>query len=572
MQNKRLIIRPEGNPEDILRLQKELNIEPVLANLLTQRGIKNFDEAKAFFRPSLKHLHDPFLMKDMDRAVERLNSAIKNNEKILVYGDYDVDGTTSVALVYSFLRDHYSDLDFYVPDRYKEGYGVSRAGIDYAEATGKGLIIALDCGIKAISQVEYAKQKGIDFIICDHHTAGEHVPEAAAVLDPKRPGCDYPYKELSGCGVGFKFMQAYANRNKLPFESLTKYLDLLAVSIAADIVPITGENRTLAHFGLKQLNNSPSAGMKALIDISHSGGKTLTISDCVFKLGPRINAAGRIRNAREAVNLLIEKDRRKADKMAAEIEKANNERKNLDQSIHYEAISMIGSSDDFKNRKTTVLYNPDWHKGVIGIVASRLIETYYRPTVVLTESNGYANGSARSVKDFDLYAAIDSCSHLLENFGGHKYAAGLTLKLDNINLFRDCFEAYAQKHLLPEQEIPVVQADAVIEFNSISPKFYRILKQFAPFGPGNMKPVFLTKSVKNSGTSSAVGRSGAHLKLEMEDKTGEKLAGIGFSMGDYFEMIKEAPFDVCYTLDENFFRNNVTIQAKVKHLQLHQNA
>jgi len=568
MQKKRLIIKPEGNPEDIQHLQDELKIDRVLANLLVQRGIKSFNEAKTFFRPSLDHLHDPFLMKDMDKAVERLNAAIKNNEKILVYGDYDVDGTTSVALAYSFLKETYDAVDYYVPDRYKEGYGISKTGIDYASETGVSLIIALDCGIKAIKQVNYAKQKGIDFIICDHHTADELVPDAAAVLDPKRPGCEYPYKELSGCGVGFKFMQAFSNRNNYPFQKLARYLDLLAVSIAADIVPITGENRVLAHYGLKQLNNSPSAGMKALIDISHAGNKTLNITDCVFKIGPRINAAGRIRSAKEAVALLIEKDKIKADLMAAEIEKANTERKTLDQNIHYEAIGIIGNSDSLKNRKTTVLYNPEWHKGVIGIVASRLIETYYRPTVVLTESNGFANGSARSVKDFDLYAAINSCSHLLENFGGHKYAAGLTLKIENVEAFKDCFEAYAQKHLSEEQEIPVVQADVVIDFEQISDKFYRILKQFAPFGPGNMKPVFLTKQVKNAGKTSAVGRTGTHLKLDMQDSAGNNFGGIGFSMGDYFNLIKETPFDVCYTLDENFFRNNVTIQAKVKHIEL----
>jgi single-stranded-DNA-specific exonuclease len=568
MQKKRLIIKPEGNPEDIQHLQNELKIDRILANLLVQRGITTYDEAKTFFRPSLDHLHDPFLMKDMDKAVERLNAAIKNNEKILVYGDYDVDGTTSVALAYSFLKETYEAVDFYVPDRYKEGYGISKRGIDYASETGASLIIALDCGIKAIEQVNYAKQKNIDFVICDHHTADEQVPDAVAVLDPKRPGCEYPYKELSGCGVGFKFMQAFANRNNYPFRKLVRYLDLLAVSIAADIVPITGENRVLAHYGLKQLNNSPSAGMKALIDISHAGNKTLNITDCVFKIGPRINAAGRIRSAKEAVELLIEKDKTKADLMATEIEKANTERKTLDQSIHYDAIGIIGNSNELKNRKTTVLYNPQWHKGVIGIVASRLIETYYKPTVVLTESNGFANGSARSVKDFDLYAAISSCSHLLENFGGHKYAAGLTLKIENLEAFTECFEAYAQEHLSEEQEIPSVQADAVIDFEQITDKFYRILKQFAPFGPGNMKPVFLTKKVENAGKTSAVGRTGTHLKLDMRDSAGKNLGGIGFSMGDYFKLIKESPFDVCYTLDENFFRNNVTIQAKVKHIEL----
>ncbi len=582
MQEKRLIIKPEANPDDIRQLQKDLNIDPVLAGLLAQRGIRNFDEAKAFFRPNLDDLYNPFLMQDMLKAVSRLNFAIEKGEKILVYGDYDVDGTTSVALVYSFLRDFTSlggvsagrggqfpsNIDFYVPDRYKEGYGISFAGIDYAEKNGISLVIALDCGIKAIDKVEYANQKGIDFIICDHHTPGEQIPDAVAVLDPKRSDCNYPYKHLSGCGVGFKFMQAFADRNKLPFEKLLNYLDLVAVSIAADIVPITDENRILAHYGLKKLNSAPIEGLKALIEISRAQGKVIDINDCVFKIGPRINAAGRIRSAREAVNLLIETDARKANAMAVEIETANDQRKDIDKSIHFEAIGMIGNSEDFKNRKTTVIYKPDWHKGVIGIVASRLIETYYRPTVVLTESNGFANGSARSVKDFDLYAAIDACSHLLKNFGGHKYAAGLTLKIENIDAFKDCFDKYAQENLLPEQEKPAISVDAVIDFADITPKFYRILKQFAPFGPGNMRPVFLTKQVKDAGSSRAVGQSHAHLKLNMKDANNKILDGIGFSMGDFFEVIKNNnAFDVCYTLDENFFRNTVSIQARVKYLQ-----
>lgn len=566
MQNKRLIIKPEGEPEDIQRLQEELKIDKVIAGLLAQRGIKNFNEAKRFFRPDLDQLHDPFLMKDMDKAVERLNLAVKNNEKILVYGDYDVDGTTSVALTYSFLKQYYDALDFYIPNRYREGYGISKQGIDYATEKGQSLIIALDCGIKAIEQVNYAKQKNIDFIICDHHTPDEQVPDAAAVLDPKRSGCEYPYKDLSGCGVGFKFMQAFSNRNNFPFENLAEYLDLLAVSIAADIVPITGENRILAHFGLKQLNENPGTGLKALINISHAAGKQINITDCVFKIGPRINAAGRIKSAKQAVRLLIEDDFFRAESMAKEIEKANSTRKDLDKNIHYDALRIIGNSESLQSKKTTVLYKPGWHKGVIGIVASRLIETHYKPTVILTESNGFATGSARSVKDFDLYAAISSCSHLLENFGGHKYAAGLTLKIDNIEAFKECFENYARKHLSEEQEKPVMQVDAVIDFNQITPKFFRILKRFAPFGPGNMRPVFLTKKVTNAGNSSAVGRTGTHLKLEMQDSAGIKFGGIAFSMGDLFEYIREAPFDVCYSLDINYFRNKETIQAKVKHI------
>ena len=567
MQKKRVIVKPKANSEDIQRLQKELNIDSVTANLLAQREIKNFDEAKAFFRPNLDKLHDPFMMKDMDKAVERLNKAVKDNEKILVYGDYDVDGTTSVALVYAFLREHHQRLDFYVPDRYKEGYGISQQGIDYAHDNGIPLVIALDCGIKAVEQIEYAKTKSIDFIICDHHTPGEKIPDAVAVLDPKRIDCNYPYKELSGCGVGFKFMQAFSDRNNFPFEKLTQYLDYLAVSIAADIVPITGENRILAYFGLKQLNFKPNIGLKAIVNLGHGGGNELTITDCVFKIGPRINAAGRVRTGAEAVKLLIERDESKAAKLAKEIEKANTERKLLDRDITHEAIKMMGDFEDAKNKKSTVLFKSDWHKGVIGIVASRLIETYYRPTIVLTESNGFATGSARSVKDFNLYEAIDSCSHLLINFGGHKYAAGLTMKLENIDTFIDCFEEYVKKHIKPEQEIPAVMVDDIIDFDDIKPKFYRVLRQFAPFGPGNMMPVFMTKNLSNGGASSVVGQTNAHLKLDMKDDSGNRLGGIAFSMADYIDKVKgEKKFDVCYNIDQNYFRGNVSLQAKVKYI------
>ncbi len=566
MQQKKIIFKPKGNAEDILKLQKELNINSVLASLLVQRGITNFDEAKTFFRPSLEDLHDPFIMPDMAKAVNRLNKAIETNERILVYGDYDVDGTTSVALVYSFLRDIYKNLDYYVPDRYKEGYGISKQGIDYAYDNNITLVIALDCGIKAVKQIEYAKQKNIEFIICDHHTPSDELPKAVAVLDPKRKNCQYPYKELSGCGIGFKFMQAFASRNGIPFENLLKYLDLVAVSIASDIVPITGENRTLAYFGLKKLNTNPVIGLKALINQAHAEGKELDITDCVFKIGPRINAAGRIKTACKAVKLLVEDSEARANKIANEIEQTNNLRKDLDKSIHYDAISMIGRTEGFDNQKTTVIYNPDWHKGVIGIVASRLIETYYRPTIVLTKSNGFANGSARSVRDFNLYDAINSCSHLLENFGGHKYAAGLTMKIENINKFKKCFDDYTQSHLLPEQEKPSVQVDAVIDFARITPKFYNILKQFAPFGPGNMKPVFMTKNVSDTGNSRVVGKSKSHLKLDMQNNDA-RLSGIGFSMGDYQDIVKHNAFDVCYTLEENFFRNQLSIQAKVKYIK-----
>lgn len=567
MQRKRISIKDDGDSEVIERLQEELGVSRVIANLLSQRQITNYKEAKDFFRPTLDMLHEPFLMKDMDKAVERLNKAYAENEKILVYGDYDVDGTTSVALVFSYLRQYHPNLDFYIPNRYKEGYGISKQGIDYAAENGCTLVIALDCGIKAVEQMEYAKTKSIDFVICDHHTPGETIPDATAVLDPKREDCNYPYKELSGCGVGFKFMQAFAQRNNLPFTALTKFMDFLAVSIAADIVPITGENRILAYYGLKQLNTEPNIGMKAILKVAHAVGRTLTITDCVFKIGPRINAAGRVRLADLAVNLLIETDPKQAKIKAQEIEQANKERRALDQEITNEAINIMGNSEPMKNKLSTVLYKSDWHKGVIGIVASRLIETYYRPTIILTESNGFATGSARSVKGFDLYAAINSCSHLLKNFGGHKYAAGLTMKIENIEEFSECFEKYVSEHITEEQREPVVFVDTAIDFGEITPKFFRIMNQFAPFGPGNMTPVFLSHKVKNSGTTSTVGQSNAHLKLGMKNEAGVELPGIAFSMGDYYkEIVKRGTFDVCYSLDQNYFRGKVTLQAKVKYI------
>ncbi len=568
MQNTKIIIKDKGNEKTRKHLEEVLGIDEVLATILVQRGIETFDEAKAFFRPSLEGLYDPFLMKNMDKAVERLMTAISSNEKILVYGDYDVDGTTSVALVYSFLSDFYHDLDYYIPDRYSEGYGISYEGIDYANENGISLVIALDCGIKAIDKIEYANQRNIDFIICDHHTPGEEVPNAVAVLDPKQEDCKYPYKELSGCGVGFKFMQAYANRNEIVFEQLANYIDLVAVSIAADIVPMTGENRILAFHGLKKLNTKPVLGLKAIKKIAGIENKTLTISDCIFKIGPRINAAGRIKSGKDAVRLLISGDTKMADEIGKEIDKLNNDRKNIDRNITHEALRQIGNDIELRSRKSTVLFNPEWHKGVVGIVASRLTETYYRPTIVLTESKGFATGSARSVVGFNIYDAIESCKDLLENFGGHKYAAGLTLKVENVEQFSKCFEQYVCDHIKPEQLIPVIDVDIEMGFSKITPKFYRILEQFAPFGPGNMSPIFRTENLKDAGKTMPVGQTKEHLRLNMKDENNFTLDGIAFSMVHHYnDMSKKIPFSICYSIDKNEFRGKISLQAMVKDIK-----
>ena len=479
---KNWILKSQGEGKEVERLCSELDISKPLAILLAQREISSFDEAKSFFRPELTLLHDPFLMKDMDLAIERIQAAVQNKEKILVYGDYDVDGTTSVALVHTFLKTFYEAIDFYIPDRYNEGYGVSTKGIDYARETGSTLIIALDCGIKAIDKVKYAKHHSIDFIICDHHNPGNEIPPAIAVLDPKRKDCTYPDSELSGCGVGFKLIQAYAAKNNIPFEELIPYLDLVAVSIASDIVSVTGENRILAYYGLKQLNENPRTGLKAIIELAGISDKNITIDDVVFKIGPRINAAGRMESGKSAVSLLIAEDKALAKVMGDKVNSYNSTRRDIDTSITQEALDIIGRDPELQKRKTTVLFNPNWHKGVIGIVASRLIDNWYRPTVILTESNGFATGSARSVFGFDLYQAVDACSDLLENFGGHKYAAGLTLKLENIPRFQERFEKFVADTIDAEQLIPVVEIDTEISLSEISPKFFRILKQFEPFG------------------------------------------------------------------------------------------
>ncbi|MCK4854976.1 MAG: single-stranded-DNA-specific exonuclease RecJ [Bacteroidales bacterium] len=564
---KNWILKGQGEGEKVERLCGELDISKPLAILLVQRGISSFDEAKSFFRPELTLLHDPFLMKDMDLAIERIQAAVQNKEKILVYGDYDVDGTTSVALVYTFLRTFYASIDFYIPDRYNEGYGVSTKGIDYARETGSSLIIALDCGIKAIDKVKYAKHHSIDFIICDHHNPGDEIPPAIAVLDPKRKDCTYPDSELSGCGVGFKLIQAYAAKSDIPFEKLIPFLDLVAVSIASDIVSVTGENRILAYYGLKQLNENPRTGLKAIIELAGISDKQITLDDVVFKIGPRINAAGRMESGKSAVSLLIAEDRALAKVMGDKINSYNSDRRSIDTSITQEALDIIGRDPELQKRKTTVLFNPNWHKGVIGIVASRLIDNWYRPTVILTESNGFATGSARSVFGFDLYQAVDSCSDLLENFGGHKYAAGLTLKLENIPRFQQRFEKFVADTIDAEQLIPVVEIDTEISLSEISPRFFRILKQFEPFGPGNMAPVFLTENVVDNGTGKQVGGNGEHLKLNLiqEEDPYKVYPAIAFQQGNLYKHINMGQgFDACYSLEENEFMGRVNLQMNIK--------
>ncbi len=568
--NKKVILREKGDEVVIRHLQDVLGINEVLATLLTQRGITTFDEAKTFFRPSLDDLHDPFLMKDMDRAIARLNKALLQNEKILIYGDYDVDGTTSVALVYSFLKKQFKQIGYYIPDRYSEGYGISFQGIDFAEANNFSLIIALDCGIKAVEKIDYANKKDIDFIICDHHTPGDKIPNAIAVLDPKRSDCEYPDKNLSGCGVGFKLLQAFSDSNGVSFEELYGLIDLTAVSIASDIVPVIGENRILAFYGLKKLYENPITGLKTIKTIAGVKDKKLTISDCVFKIGPRINAAGRIESGMSAVELLISENSKDAHGFAKAIDIFNTERKELDRSITHDALRTIGTDIDLRNRKSTVVYNKDWHKGVVGIVASRLTETYYRPTVVLGESNGMASGSARSVSDYNVYDAINACSRLLESFGGHKFAAGLSLKVENVEAFSECFEKYVSETITPEQLVPVIQVDAELKFSDIDRKFFNVMNQMAPFGPGNMSPVFITKNVKDTGNSRRVGANKEHLKLEVVDKDGVIMPGIAFSFEpEYYEKMSSDSkpcFDICYSINKNEFHGKINIQLSVKEI------
>ncbi|MDR0938268.1 MAG: single-stranded-DNA-specific exonuclease RecJ [Mediterranea sp.] len=534
-------------------LAQDLGISLILGRLLAQRGIKTTIEARKFFRPQLPDLHDPFLMKDMDVAVERLNKAMGKKERILIYGDYDVDGTTAVSLVYKFVQQFYSNIDYYVPDRYEEGYGVSRQGVDYAAQTGVKLIIVLDCGIKAVEEIAYAKEQGIDFIICDHHVPDGEMPAAVAILNAKRPDNTYPYTHLSGCGVGFKFMQAFAISNGIEFHHLIPLLDLVAVSVASDIVPIMGENRILAFHGLKQLNSNPSVGMKAIIDVCGLADKELTVGDIVFKIGPRINASGRIQNGKEAVDLLIEKDYSIAKEKADRINQYNETRKDLDKSMTEEANKIVAALEGLEHRRSIVLYNEEWHKGVIGIVASRLTEVYYRPAVVLTRTGEMATGSARSVAGFDVYKAVEHCRDLLINFGGHTYAAGLSMKKENVEAFGKMFEEYVVGHILPEQTNPTINIDSEIDFRDISRKFFTDLKKFNPFGPENLKPVFCTHHVYDYGTSKVVGREQEHIKLELVDnKSNNVMNGIAFGQSAHVRYIKtKRSFDICYTIEEN---------------------
>lgn len=564
--NKNWVIKAPGNEEEITSLASELGIDRPLAQLLTQRNINTYKEAREFFRPDLSNLHDPFLMKDMDRAIQRILDAIQAGEKVMIYGDYDVDGTTAVALVYSYFKDYFKDIDYYIPDRYDEGYGISLKGIDYAAQHGFSLIIALDCGIKAVEKIDYAIKKGVDFIICDHHNPGDKIPDAVAVLDPKQKGCPYPYKELSGCGVGLKLVQAYGIKAGLDANRIYDYLDLVVVSIASDIVPITGENRIMAHFGLKKLNDEPSIGLKAIKEVAGIDRKGITIEDIVFKIGPRINAAGRMESGKKSVDLLVCDKGSDAHIISMKINNFNLDRRSIDTEITRQAIEMIQGDATLKERNSTVLYNPEWHKGVIGIVASRLLDHFYKPTVILTKSNGLVTGSARSVNGFDLYQAIESCSDLLENFGGHKYAAGMTMKVHNLPRFREQFEKIVSETINPEQLIPVVEIDTELQLTEITEKFFRILKQFEPFGSENISPVFLSENVVDNGYGRIVGTNGEHLKLTLiqEENPFKVFPAIGFHQGKIFEKInKGVPFDICYQLMENDFRGRVSLQINL---------
>ena len=579
---KRWVVKPQGNPEAVAAMAAATGISPVLANLLIQRGIDTLEKAKKFFNPQLSDLHDPFLMKDMDKAVERVERAVRNREKIMVYGDYDVDGTTAVALVYKFLRQiGHKDLLFYIPDRYTEGYGISTKGIDHAARKGATLIIALDCGIKAIEKVDYAKRKGVDFIICDHHLPAEEIPRAVAVLDPKRADCSYPFDELSGCGVGFKLVQAYCQKNGIPFQQIEPLLDLLAVSIASDIVPLVDENRILAHYGLLRLNASPSKGLLSIIKICGLDRHNITIDDIVFKIGPRINAAGRMRmdendeNAAPsggyaAVNLLIEGNESLAEEFGSVIDGFNQDRKCIDRSVTQEAHDFIEAHAELKAAKSTVIYNPRWMKGIVGIVASRLIETYYRPTVVLTMSNGFVTGSARSVPGFDLYQAIESCSDLLENFGGHMYAAGLTMRPERVEEFTRRFNAYVEENIDPITLQPQVEIDSELFFSNITPAFRRDLNRFQPFGPGNPAPVFVTRGVVSHGETKLVGADCEHLRMDLmqRQKPNTTIQTIAFQQPTHYEWIRAGhPIDVCYQIVENHYRGSVSVQLRIKDIK-----
>lgn len=579
---KRWVVKEKVDQEVVLELSRALNISTLLATLLVQRGVTNFNEAKTFFRPKLLQLHDPFLMKDMDKAIDRIEAAITNQERILVYGDYDVDGTTAVSLVYTFLKSLYKDIDFYIPDRYSEGYGISKAGVEFAHENNFKLVIALDCGIKAVGNITYAASLGIDFIVVDHHRPGDSLPPACAILDPKQPDCNYPYKELSGCGLGFKLVQAFSKRNAMPFKRLEKFLDLVVVSIASDIVPITGENRILAFYGLKLINSNPRPAFTAILHYSNIKKKSdfsfveeefvfnrkLTISDLVFLIGPRINAAGRMESGKNSVELLISNTIETAIEKAQQINQFNTERRNLDMQITQHALEIISQDQLNPNKKATIVYHPDWHKGVLGIVASRMTESYYRPTIVLTKSNGLITGSARSVKDFDIYNAIDECYELLEHFGGHKYAAGLSIKPENFDAFRNKFEEIVSGTIQDHMLIPEIEIDAKIKLNNISSNFYKILRQFAPFGPENMSPTFMSEGVVDTGYACIVGKN--HLKLSVihPDISGFPVSGIAFQQGDKLPIIQSGKqFSICYHIEENEWNGHVSLQLNIKDIK-----
>ena len=561
----RWTLKPKPEPSKVDHLAEALNVDPFIATLLVQRGINTFDLARAFFRPNLSDLHDPLLMKDMDKAVDRIKKAIDSNSPILVYGDYDVDGTTSVAMMSTYLRSKTEAVATYIPDRYEEGYGISYKGIDFAHDNGFDLIIALDCGVKAVEKIAYAKEKGIDFIICDHHRPGTKLPDAIAVLDPKREDCEYPYKELCGCGVGFKLIQALGAIYGDGIDDLVPLLDLVATAIAADIVPITEENRVLAYFGLQVINSSPRPGIKAIVE--HVKKETLTITDVVFIIAPRINAAGRMKHGNHAVSLLTESDFSEAASIAEEIDQYNIDRKEADKQITVEAIDQIELNNE-QDRITTVVYDPNWHKGVIGIVASRLIETYYRPTLVFTKSGDVLAASARSVKGFDIYKALEACSEHLIQFGGHKYAAGLTLAEENYEAFKEAFEKVVDETWDSVLRTPEVMVDAEINLSTISPKFYRIISQFAPFGPGNMTPVFMTQNLKDTGYAKCVGEDQNHLKLTVTEHGDHKIGCIGFNLGKRIDLImNRRSFKAVYTLDENHWNGHVNLQLKIKDIK-----
>ncbi len=579
MLKKRWVLKNDAQKDIVEKLATTLKIDPTLARLLAQRGITSYGEARDFFRPSLDNLHDPFLLKDMDVAVQRIEEAIDRGEKILVYGDYDVDGTTAVALVYDFLKEFHQQVDYYIPDRYKEGYGISYESIDYAEEQNVRLFITLDCGIKAHKQIAYAREKGIDFIVIDHHRPDDFPLLANAVVDPKQPDCPYPYKELSGCGLGFKLAQAFYQKGRLPFERLEQFLDLVVVSIAADVVPITGENRVLAYYGLKRLNFQPRAGLESILFYSNVFRKAepddvsaftreIGINDLMFLIGPKINAAGRIENGRKAVDLLVCEQMGDTHELTIDINDNNTERRSLDTEITRQALAMIAADPEQKNSKSTVLYEPGWHKGVIGIVASRLIEKYYRPTIIFTESNGLITGSARSVKDFDVYDAIDACSDLLEHFGGHKYAAGLSLQPDKLDAFRKRFTQVVEDTITDDMLVPQIEVHSELALSSIAGKFFRVLKQFAPFGPGNPNPVFVSRKCATSGNVRVFGNKHLKFKVIQPELNSVDMPAIAFQQGSLLNKLIANPFfDVAYQVEENEWNGQVNLQLNVKDIR-----